>query len=201
VLRYDGDVAPYEVFVRKLRHPLATEVVKTMQRYVRQFIERQTAVKERGQHARHPGGEAADRLHVFLKGMETASQGIRAYVLPCVCLARSLRRSLVGVLQELRKNPLWREEAEEQWAETRESLERFVMCKLRRHLFTRPEARELAEQDRALAARLRALAFLGPEHLDIKSVRAVMQACVPAMKRSGRAHRRSLPQTNGISDV
>lgn len=72
--------------------------------------------------------------------------------------------------QEMRKHVLWRDEAAAQWEETRESLEKFMLVKLHRHLFAPHERADLEQQDQSLHARLAALAFLSAEHLDIKSV-------------------------------
>lgn len=74
--------------------------------------------------------------------------------------------------QEMRKHALWRDETPGEWEETREGVEKFILRKLHPHLFAPHEAEDLRRQDEGLHARLAALAFLGPAHLDIKSVRS-----------------------------
>lgn len=76
------------------------------------------------------------------------------------------------VAQEMRKHALWRDETPGEWEETREGVEKFILRKLHPHLFAPHEAEDLKTQDEGLHARLAALAFLGPAHLDIKSVRS-----------------------------
>ena len=70
----------------------------------------------------------------------------------------------------MRKTPAWKYDDTAQWEETREHLEKFLLMKLHRHLFTAFETVELQKQDAALTHRLHSLSFIGPEHLDVKSV-------------------------------
>ena len=70
----------------------------------------------------------------------------------------------------MRKTASWKYDDTAQWEDTREHLEKFLLLKLHRHLFTPIEASELAKQDQALYHRLTSLSFVGPENLDVKSV-------------------------------
>jgi hypothetical protein len=65
----------------------------------------------------------------------------------------------------MRKHPLWRNDSGAEWEATNEELERFVMGKL--HAVTFAAHPACARRDARLAARLQALSFVGPRHLDL----------------------------------
>lgn len=173
----DGDELTYEAFVARLAHPLSAEVVGALQRYVAGFVRRQR------RRAREQGAAAEEPLdaEAMEGGIDAVAEGLHAFI--------------DGLRAEMRKSPAWRALVSEPdpllllprqqpqpppppppagagggWEGVRDHLEAFLMMKLRRYLFTPRERAALAARDAALAGRLRALAFLGPEHLDVRSV-------------------------------
>lgn len=177
----------YEAFVARLAHPLSAEVVGALQRFVSAFVRRQRRrAREQEQEQGPQEPQQPQQLDAAMEG------GIQA-------MAEGLHAFIDGLRAEMGKSPAWRAlvtepdplllqlqqqqqqqssslppsppEAGGQWEAVRDHLEAFLVTKLRRYLFTPRERGVLAAQDAALAGRLRALAFLGPEHLDVRSVR------------------------------
>ena len=72
----------------------------------------------------------------------------------------------------MRKHPLWRDDTVAEWEATNEELERFVMGKLYSVTFAAHPA--CARRDARLAARLQALSFVGPRHLDLVEPSALL---------------------------
>ena len=72
----------------------------------------------------------------------------------------------------MRKHPLWCDDSGAEWEATNEELERFVMGKLHSLIFAAHPA--CARRDARLAARLQALSFVGPRHLDLVEPSALL---------------------------
>jgi len=76
-----------------------------------------------------------------------------------------VRAFLTRAEESMRKHALWRDDSAAEWDATNEELERFVMGKL--HAVTFAAHPACARRDARLAARLQALSFVGPRHLDL----------------------------------
>jgi hypothetical protein len=156
-----GEELSYAAFVGRLAHPLSSEVVQALQRFVSAFVRRQ----------RQRGRQQQSQQAQLLEGDGEMAEGLHAFI--------------DGLRGEMRKSPAWaallgaaagaadpaQQQQQQQWEEVREHLEAFLVTKLHRYLFTPPERKVLAARDAALQERFRGLAFLGPEHLDVRSVR------------------------------
>jgi hypothetical protein len=83
-----------------------------------------------------------------------------------------VRAFLTRAEESMRKHPLWRDDTSAEWEATNEELERFVMGKLYSVTFAAHPA--CARRDARLAARLQALSFVGPRHLDLVEPSALL---------------------------
>ncbi len=157
-----GASLSYELFTRCLTHPASAEIVKAMQRFVSAFVQSQ---RRRRDLATSPSaaGPQGEHLHAFVDSLRV----------------------------ELRKNEAWqaRVASTPSWEELREHFEKFLVIKLQRYLFTEAETAALVTQEAAWRARLQSLAFLGPEHLEARSLlnsASVSQALGPAIQEFSR---------------
>jgi len=143
VPEYDGRRSHYAVFLDKLTHPRAGDVVMQLENFVKKFnINNLVGVREQ------LGGDMDEALDVR--------------VTPVAAAVHSFVRQ---VCRGLRQHSVWGRESGAVFAETAESVEKFVVTKLYGQLFN-PTAMQ-QEQDRQLLARLQTLSFLTPVHLDL----------------------------------
>lgn len=148
----------YGAFTQCLTHPVSLEIVKAMQRFVSAFVQSQ---RRRRDLATSPSssGPQGEHLHAFIDSLRS----------------------------ELRKNEAWQARAASaaSWEEMREHFEKFLVVKLHRYLFTDAEAAALVTQEAVWRARVQSLAFLGPEHLEVRSLlnsSSVSQVLAPAIQ-------------------
>ncbi|CAN0022733.1 unnamed protein product, partial [Phaeothamnion confervicola] len=198
-------LAAYDLLLDKLRHPLAADLVKTIQQFMVTFREwaSAAAVAAEAKNGSNGGGSsghgsasgagaafgeagrldelaedaaldatatgtgAHGELNVAVASTQPSSTGA-ATSNGAAALAASLHSFLRRIEAQMRESVLWRGETEEQWERTRDAIERLVLHKLYEPAFRLVED---SERDRRLAARLRSLAFITFEHLDIASHR------------------------------
>ena len=140
---YDPGVEPYAVFLEKLKHPNAIDIVKSLQQFV-------VVIENRSR----------ERQNASI--LEYSSDGSFEST-----IADEIRTFLDKLHMAMRDNDLWGSETTSQWDKTMESSEKFIYTKLYDALFG---ANILdTERDDALHDRVQSLAFLSPEHLDMKS--------------------------------
>ncbi len=179
----DEEELSYAAFVARLAHPLSSEVVQALQRFISAFVRRQRQRARQQQQqlqqsmqqqqpplldGRGGDGEMAEGLHAFIDGLRgemRKSPAWAALVAPTTAPVPALSSG-------------HQQQQQQQWEGVREHLEAFLVTKLHRYLFTPQERRALAARDAALRERLRGLAFLGPEHLDVRSVRRPLSLSV-----------------------
>ncbi|CAM9344849.1 unnamed protein product [Pylaiella littoralis] len=176
---------PFDVFLDKLRHPRAAEVVKSLQQFVAAFkarAEAPPAIPSPG--PRGTAGSSSAYVGVPVAGARTSWQ---AELLPggggaahggngavsgggggsgvtAATMSGMLHAFLGRVETQMRESTLWRRETEAQWEETRESLERIVMHKVFEQAYGL--AADPA-RDSSISTRLRSLGFLTEEHLGV----------------------------------
>jgi hypothetical protein len=141
--KYDGSVPPYAVFLEKLKHPHAIDIVKSMQQFTL-AIENRFRDRENSSLSEYSSdgafeNEVADEIRTFLEKLHVI----------------------------MRENEIWTCESFPQWEATMESSEKFLYVKLYDSLFATNILD--AEKDVTLHERVKSLAFLSPEHLDMKS--------------------------------
>ncbi|CAB1111954.1 unnamed protein product [Ectocarpus sp. CCAP 1310/34] len=169
----EGSV-PFDVFLDKLRHPRAAEVVKSLQQFVAAFsarVEAPPALASPG-----PRGATAGSFNAFVgvpvpavrngREAETSPNGSAGggSGVTAATMSGMMHAFLGRVEAQMRESALWRRETEEQWEDTRESLERIVMHKVF------DQAYGLAAdpgRDSSISTRLRSLGFLTEEHLGV----------------------------------
>ncbi|CBN79664.1 conserved unknown protein [Ectocarpus siliculosus] len=180
----EGSV-PFDVFLDKLRHPRAAEVVKSLQQFVAAFrarVEAPPALASPG-----PRGATAGSSNAFVgvpvpavrngREADTSPNGSAGATannsgggggggsgVTAVTMSGMMHAFLGRVEAQMRESALWRRETEAQWEDTRESLERIVMHKVF------DQAYGLAAdpgRDSSISTRLRSLGFLTEEHLGV----------------------------------
>eukprot|EP00752_Nemacystus_decipiens_P013443 g11906.t1 len=189
---YREGSAPFDVFLDKLRHPRAAEVVKSLQQFVAAFkakAEAPPTLPSPG--PRGTAGSSTPYVGVPVSGAAGAGgrgKNWGAESLPdgggggggggaasggtsgggngvtAATMSGMMHAFLGRVEAQMRESALWRRETEAQWEETRESLERIVMHKVFDHAFGL--AADPA-RDSSISNRLRSLAFLKEEHLGV----------------------------------
>lgn len=141
--KYDDGVPHYAVFLEKLKHPNAIDIVKSLQQFV---VTTENKVRE--------------RLDSSLS--DISSDGSFESD-----IADEIRAFLETQYEEMRENELWARESFPQWEKSMECTEKFLFVKMYDSLFGTNILD--AEKDETLHERIKSLAFLSPEHLDMKS--------------------------------
>ena len=157
----------YEDFVWLLAHPGSAEVVKSMQRFVTAFIQSQE--RRKGMPALPPSSPSAPRpqgqhLHAFIKSLR--SQMCKSEVWAARLTVGGKLSSSSASLSSSSSSSTSSSTCDE----LREHLEKFLVIKLHRYLFTESESHALSQQETSWQARLHSLAFLSPEHLEVRSL-------------------------------
>lgn len=145
---YDNEsMTPYAIFLDKLKHSSATEVVNMLRKFVTKI---EVYIRD---------SDYNSQVSLTQKSMPTEKLDIPNEIWNCIDLAVS----------SMKENFLWSSESALQFSQTVESLEKFLFHKLYPSLFPRV-AKKNAERDEALKERISSLAFLEPEHLDMRSM-------------------------------
>ncbi|TFJ85926.1 hypothetical protein NSK_002746 [Nannochloropsis salina CCMP1776] len=173
----------YDGFIRLLMHPGSAEIVKSMQRFVSAFIQSQE--RRKGLPARAPPSPSSPRpqgehLHAFIDSLRGEL---------CKNKVWSGRLTAGG---GSRASGSW----SAAWEEVREHLEKFLVIKLHRYLFTEAETQVLVKEEARWRARVQSLAFLGPEHLEVRSLlssSSVSAALAPAILEFSRVPAHKAP--------
>lgn len=173
----------YDGFIRLLMHPGSAEIVKSMQRFVSAFIQSQE--RRRGLPARAPPSPSSPRpqgehLHAFIDSLRGELCNNKVW---------SGRLTAGG---GSRASGSW----SAAWEEVREHLEKFLVIKLHRYLFTEAETQVLVKEEARWRARVQSLAFLGPEHLEVRSLlssSSVSAALAPAILEFSRVPAHKAP--------
>jgi hypothetical protein len=138
---YPEDTDPYVVFIDKLRHNDAAEIVSVMQHFARKIKQ-----------LRDPNQNIVNDQD---RDSESSNKSIAGLVWS----------HIEKVLGLMRKNPLWKNVDGIAWTNCALCLERFVFTKLRTSLFSYYVEDDIA--DRRYAEHLKSLDFIGPESLSI----------------------------------
>ena len=138
----DGTRSPYAVFLERLKHPSAADVVKTLQTFVQGF--------------------RLEDLIGFRSEEDSHEEVVDVRITP---VANALHTFVAQTAAAMRDHRLWAREDDAEFAETRECLEKFVSTKLYGAIYC-PTPMQV-EQDRQFAARLVSLQFLGQRHFDL----------------------------------
>ncbi len=137
----------YTILLEKLRHPSALEILSQIKRFVIKFA-RESRENESNSTKTNWGDAEAIRGQQYTEKSNKISAFLRI------------------IEKTMRNHPMWKGEGEQEWQNTLEGLEKFVMMKLYSHTF------QSADQDAAIDARLsekiKKLSFLRPGHLDVK---------------------------------
>jgi hypothetical protein len=138
----------YLLFIEKLKHPAAIEIVKLLQQFI-------TRVENEMRLEHHPPLMTQQVPLTPAQDIdEKISKDIWAFL-----------KQIHGVMRE---NLLWRDETSEQWTEAMTSCEKFLFVKLYDTLFGNDA--HLLEEDERIQERIESLSFLSPDHLDMKSL-------------------------------
>ena len=160
--QYTPSVSPYEVFLQKLKHPLALDIVKNMQQFV-------------------------TRLEVHIRDENRNSRGLTKEQYQEQM--DSLWAYFSQIFELMREVPLWQNESPKEWETTKTSCEKFLFIKLYSSLFATDT--EDTMQDEVVAEKLQALKFLQAEHLDIRVLIgkdiSILDPAIKALKKIGQA--------------
>ena len=147
---YNPNVDPFVQFIDKLRRPLATEIVKTMQLYLLKckVIPINTATNS---HTNNPFNKIENHQNSVNNKNITPT---------------TVFQFLSTLYSMMRQNPLWCNETKIQYEITMEMCEKFISMKLYYTCFGADIEDE--SKDLQLHSRIASLQFLSPEHLDIR---------------------------------
>jgi hypothetical protein len=138
---YESGTSPYLIFLEKLKHPDAIDIVKMLQQFV-------------------------TKIDITVSQSRNASRGLTSSNDSDDEVAKEIWAFLHQVQSNMRSNPLWVNESVPQWERTIQSSEKFLLTKLYNTLFfPDPLSRQ---HDEELSQRIQSLSFLTPEHLDTR---------------------------------
>lgn len=157
-----GDRSPYGVFLEKLCHYEATDILKTMQQFVAKFDIYVTTTAYGG----NPNSGEEPYASIFFIG----ERGSNRYIEMSNNKAGAIWAFLDFITSEMRANVLWSptHESADEFEMTKMACERFIFIKLHKNLFG-SEVEDIVH-NKKMAERLQSLAFLSAEHLDIQAL-------------------------------
>ena len=146
---YNTNIDPFVQFVDKLRRPLATEIVKTMQLYLLKC--KVIPITSSNPTINNP----FNKIENHQNSMNNKN------ITPTLVF-----QFLASIYTMMHQNPLWSVETKSQFEISMEMCEKFLSIKLYHTCFGADIEDEA--KDNQLHARIASLQFLSPEHLDIR---------------------------------
>jgi hypothetical protein len=176
----EGPRPPYAVFIDKLKHPTAIDIVKSMQYFVMKFeqtirnYQLQLMTEDPELLASKAAALSASVDNQFDAGDDPIT----------VKRIASIWEFLDKTYALMKANILWAEETPTQWDKSKASCEKFLFLKLYHLIFACDV--EDSHLDRKLSDRIASLSFLTGEHLDIRYIKpgsTALQGTVGVLKK------------------
>ncbi|RYG65313.1 hypothetical protein EON64_12205, partial [archaeon] len=166
------NLSSYDLFLKKLIHPHAGPVVKSMQQFVAQQI-----AKIRDQRMKATAS-TMDNINNILKAASLGKQNERDSEESAKIWANNIFKFLDHVADLMRTNILWAADTDGEFQIARENSEKFIFIKLHNHIFGVDS--EDYHQNQQTQERIASLSFISAEHLDIKSFRVANSFLSPS---------------------
>jgi hypothetical protein len=153
-----GPLNGYLMFIEKLKHPYSIDIVKLLQQFITKV---EVMIRLENQ-----------RLLSSAPLSFSLQRSSAAAPIPAEDIDEKIAKDTWAFLKQvhgnMRDNILWKDETEEQWNQSMNSVEKFLFIKLYDSLFGNDA--QLLEQDERIQERIESLSFLSPDHLDMKSL-------------------------------
>eukprot|EP00981_Chlorochromonas_danica_P003310 scaffold644_cov168-Ochromonas_danica.AAC.2 len=156
----------YNLFLKKLLHPQAASIVKSIQQFVTQLSGRVREQRMKNSPLRFASSSSTTTSTSFSTSRNNSNHQDTMDNLGKIW-SESIWKFLSHCQEQLHSHPLWQAVSEKEWEEEKVHLEKFLFVKLYPILFGIDSEDFLLNQ--TTYERIASLAFITPEHLDIKS--------------------------------
>eukprot|EP01031_Cornospumella_fuschlensis_P044309 gene44309-54180_t len=167
----NASLSSYDLFLKKLIHPHAGAVVKSMQQFVAQQIG-----KIRDQRMKSTES-TMENINNILKAASLGKQNERDSEESAKIWANNIFKYLDHLADLMRTNILWAADTDAEFQTAKENAEKFIFIKLYSHIFGVDS--EDFHQNQQTQERIASLAFISAEHLDIRSFRTAASFTTP----------------------
>eukprot|EP01039_Chlorochromonas_danica_P000359 gene359-386_t len=154
----------YNLFLKKLLHPQAASIVKSIQQFVTQLSGRVREQRMKNSPLRFASSSSTTTSTSFSTSRNNSNHQDTMDNLGKIW-SESIWKFLSHCQEQLHSHPLWQAVSEKEWEEEKVHLEKFLFVKLYPILFGIDSEDFLLNQ--TTYERIASLAFITPEHLDI----------------------------------